>query len=107
MTDPKLMSDDELIQRLTVKAATQDDDLISQELYILKKETLIRMGKSNNAHNNALFDTLIEVTRAIVDLSDEQSQNLCDRYLQINEEILKIMTENSSCKATISTALQS
>ncbi len=107
MTDPKLMSNDGLIQRLTVKAAMLDDDLINQELYILKKEALIRMGKPNNAHNNALSDALIEITKAIADLSDEQSRNLCDRYFQIKEEILKTMTENSSCGATMATALQS
>ncbi len=95
MVNPKLMSDDRLIQCFTVKATTlnrSNDE--EQEFDALKRKILGRMGDPNNADNNTLLDELVEVTTQIVDIPVEESHDICDRYFEIKKQIL-IMVENS------------
>ncbi len=98
------LSDDELIQRFTIKAVEPNP-----EFYSYKNEILNRMGRGiNDASYGALIDELSDIANSIVVLPEIEGFDLCDalckKYGEIKEKILLIIAEHSSCESTTATA---
>ena len=98
------VSNDELIQRLTIKAVESSPEFCSYKNAILKR---IGCGSNDDCHS-ALIDEMSEIASAIANLPDtpelDLCGDLCKKYGKIKEKILSQMTEHPTRESIMATA---
>ena len=95
------LSDDELIQRLTIKAVES-----SPEFHSCKNAVLNRIGCGlNDGCYDALLDEMSNIANAIAELPDapglDLCGDLCKKYNEIKEKVLSQMTAKHSSRGSI------